>query len=86
MSLVPTVSAKSSVARKSYTDCPKYGCSDLIEIQLDSFRWFQEEGLKTSTRRNIPISDFTGNKLELTFVNYEFREPGNRNMRVASTI
>jgi len=48
---------------------------DLIEIQLDSFRWFQEEGLKQVLEEISPISDFTGNKLELTFVNYEFREP-----------
>jgi DNA-directed RNA polymerase subunit beta len=48
---------------------------DLIEIQLDSFRWLQEEGLKQVLEEISPISDFTGNKLELTFVNYEFREP-----------
>ena len=46
MSLVPTVSAKSSVVRKSYTRLPQImDVPDLIEIQLDSFRWFQEEGL-----------------------------------------
>ncbi|HJX36216.1 MAG TPA: DNA-directed RNA polymerase subunit beta, partial [Dehalococcoidales bacterium] len=76
MSLVPTVSTKSSVARKSYTRLPQIlDVPDLIEIQLDSFRWFQEEGLKQVLEEISPISDFTGNKLELTFVNYEFREP-----------
>jgi DNA-directed RNA polymerase subunit beta len=76
MSLVPTVSAKSSVVRKSYTRLPQImDVPDLIEIQLDSFRWFQEEGLKQVLEEISPISDFTGNKLELTFVNYEFREP-----------
>jgi DNA-directed RNA polymerase subunit beta len=76
MSLVPTVSAKSSVIRKSYTRLPQIlEVPDLIEIQLDSFRWFQEEGLKQVLEEISPISDFTGNKLELTFVNYEFREP-----------
>ena len=76
MSLVPTVSAKSSVVRKSYTRLPQIlEVPDLIEIQLDSFRWFQEEGLKQVLEEISPISDFTGNKLELTFVNYEFREP-----------
>jgi DNA-directed RNA polymerase subunit beta len=76
MSLVPTVSAKSSVIRKSYTRLPQIlDVPDLIEIQLDSFRWFQEEGLKQVLEEISPISDFTGNKLELTFVNYEFREP-----------
>jgi len=58
----------------------------LIEIQLDSFRWFQEEGLKQYWKRISPISDFTGNKLELTFVNYEFREPRQiRVLKAAST-
>ena len=76
MSLVPTVSARSSVIRKSYTRLPQImDVPDLIEIQLDSFRWFQEEGLKQVLEEISPISDFTGNKLELTFVNYEFREP-----------
>jgi len=76
MSLVPTVSARSSVVRKSYTRLPQImDVPDLIEIQLDSFRWFQEEGLKQVLEEISPISDFTGNKLELTFVNYEFREP-----------
>ena len=76
MSLVPTVSARSSVVRKSYTRLPQImDVPDLIEIQLDSFRWFQEEGLKQVLEEISPISDFTGNKLELTFVNYEFRGP-----------
>ena len=76
MSLVPTVSAKSTVVRKSYTRLPQIlDVPDLIEIQLDSFRWFHEEGLKQVLEEISPISDFTGNKLELTFVNYEFREP-----------
>jgi DNA-directed RNA polymerase subunit beta len=76
MSLIRSVSAKSSVARKSYTRLPQIlEVPDLIEIQLDSFRWFQEEGLKQVLEEISPISDFTGNKLELTFLNYEFREP-----------
>ena len=76
MSLVRTVSAKSPVNRKSYTRLPQImEVPDLIEIQLDSFRWLQEEGLKQVLEEISPISDFTGNKLELTFVNYEFREP-----------
>jgi DNA-directed RNA polymerase subunit beta len=48
---------------------------NLIEIQLDSFQWFQEEGIKQLLEEISPIKDFTGNKLELSFVGYEFREP-----------
>jgi DNA-directed RNA polymerase subunit beta len=48
---------------------------NLIKVQLDSFRWFQEEGLKGLLEEVSPIHDFTGTRLELHFVGYEFREP-----------
>ena len=48
---------------------------NLIEVQLDSFRWFQEEGIKQLLEEISPIKDFTGNKLELSFIGYEFRQP-----------
>jgi DNA-directed RNA polymerase subunit beta len=48
---------------------------NLIKVQLDSFRWFQEEGLKELLEEVSPIHDFTGTRLELHFVGYEFREP-----------
>ncbi|MCK5182227.1 MAG: DNA-directed RNA polymerase subunit beta, partial [Dehalococcoidia bacterium] len=48
---------------------------DLIRVQLDSFRWFQEEGLRELLEEISPIQDYTGNRLELHFVDYEFRDP-----------
>jgi DNA-directed RNA polymerase subunit beta len=48
---------------------------DLIRVQLDSFRWFQEEGLRELFEEISPIQDYTGTRLELRFVDYEFREP-----------
>jgi DNA-directed RNA polymerase subunit beta len=48
---------------------------NLIKVQLDSFRWFQEEGLRELLEEVSPIHDFTGTRLELHFVGYEFREP-----------
>lgn len=48
---------------------------DLIRIQIDSFRWFQEEGLKELFEEISPIQDYTNTRLELYFVDYEFREP-----------
>jgi len=48
---------------------------DLIQVQLDSFCWFQEEGLRELFEEISPIQDYTGNRLELHFVDYEFREP-----------
>ena len=48
---------------------------NLIQGQLDSFRRFQEEGLKELLEEISPIKDSTGTKLELRFTDYEFREP-----------
>jgi len=64
------------VSRKSYARLPQIlEVPNLIKVQLDSFRWFQEEGLKQLLDEVSPIKDFTGNRLELSFINYEFRDP-----------
>jgi len=47
---------------------------NLIEIQLDSYRWFQEEGLRELFRSFSPIEDFTGN-LALSFCDPQDDEP-----------
>jgi DNA-directed RNA polymerase subunit beta len=62
--------------RKSYARFPQIlGVPNLIGIQLDSFRWFQEEGLRQLLEEISPIEDSTGNRLELRFIDYEFRKP-----------
>jgi len=67
---------RSPVSRKSYARLPQIlDIPNLIKVQLDSFRWFQEEGLKELLEEVSPIADLTGNRLELSFVNYEFHEP-----------
>ena len=48
---------------------------NLIQVQRDSFKWFQEEGLKELFAEISPIQDFTGRNLELTFEGYRFDEP-----------
>jgi DNA-directed RNA polymerase subunit beta len=66
----------SPVPRKYYARLPQVlEVPNLIKVQLDSFRWFQEEGLKQLLDEVSPIKDFTGNRLEISFVGYEFREP-----------
>jgi len=76
MSLTQTAPRHSLVTRKNYARLPQIlEVPDLIEVQLDSFRWFQEEGLRQVIEEISPINDFTNNKLELTFTGYEFREP-----------
>jgi len=64
------------VSRKSYASLPQIlEVPNLLKIQTDSFRWFQEEGLKQLIAEISPIEDFTGNRLSLSFIDYEFREP-----------
>src|SRR5216684_7557968 len=40
----------------------------LIQIQLDSFAWFQQEGLRELFAEISPIEDFTGKNLKLEFL------------------
>ena len=76
MSSTHTKEMVPSVPRKSYGRLPQIlDVPDLIKIQLDSFRWFQEEGLMQLLEEVSPIKDFTGNRLELSFQNYELHRP-----------
>ena len=76
MSPMPAEKKVPPVSRKSYSRLPQVlDVPNLIEVQLESFRWFQEEGLKRLLEEVSPIKDFTGNRLELSFVSYEFRKP-----------
>src|SRR5512137_1165088 len=64
------------VPLKSYARLPEVlEVPNLIKVQLDSFRWLQEEGLRQLFDEISPIKDFTGNRLEISFVGYEFHEP-----------
>jgi DNA-directed RNA polymerase subunit beta len=64
------------VPRKSYAKLPQIlDIPNLIEVQLESFRRFQEKGLRQLLEAISPIKDFTGNRLELSFKGYEFRDP-----------
>jgi DNA-directed RNA polymerase subunit beta len=48
---------------------------NLIELQLDSFRWFIDKGLRELFDEISPIKDFTGKVMELQFLDYEFGPP-----------
>src|SRR5436309_15575810 len=48
---------------------------NLIELQLDSFKWFVDKGLRELFDEISPIKDFTGKVMELQFLDYEFGEP-----------
>jgi len=61
--------------RRSYARINEVmGLPNLIEIQLKSYRWFLEEGLREVFRDISPIEDFSGN-LALEFVDYSLGEP-----------
>ena len=76
ISLVSEKRSIDSEKRKSFAKLPEVlEIPNLIKVQLDSFRWFQEEGLRELLQEVSPIHDFTGTRLELHFVGYEFRQP-----------
>src|SRR4030042_5665882 len=75
-SRAPASKSKTTITRKSYAKLPNVlDVPNLIKVQLDSFQRFQEEGLKQLLGEISPIKDLTGNRLELGFIAYEFREP-----------
>ena len=47
---------------------------NLVELQLDSYRWFLEEGLKELFESFSPISDFTGNH-SIELIDFTLGEP-----------
>jgi DNA-directed RNA polymerase subunit beta len=75
----PTPKSKTQIlqsSRKSYAKLPNVlDVPNLIKVQLDSFQRFQEDGLQQLLGEISPIRDLTGNRLELSFAAYEFREP-----------
>ena len=76
VSLVPEGQIVNLEGRKSFAKLPEVlEIPNLIKVQLDSFRWLQEEGLRELFQEVSPIYDFTGTRLELHFVGYEFRQP-----------
>src|SRR5205823_6254180 len=48
---------------------------NLIQTQIESFKWFCDEGLGELFAEISPIQDFTGKNLDLKFISSEFREP-----------
>src|SRR4030066_2344028 len=75
-SKAPVSKSPRIIPRKTYAKLPTVlEVPNLIKVQLDSFQRFQEEGIKQLLEEISPIKDLTGNRLELSFIAYEFREP-----------
>ena len=53
----------------------KFEVPNLIELQLESFRWFVEKGLRELFDEISPIKDFTAKVMDLRFLDYEFGDP-----------
>ena len=53
--------SRASAARKRYARIPEVlPVPNLIELQLESFRWFVDKGLRELFDEISPIKDFTG--------------------------
>jgi len=75
LSAVPS-SPATVAARKRYARIPEVlPIPNLIELQLDSFQWFVEKGLRELFDEISPIKDFTAKVMELQFLDYEFGAP-----------
>src|SRR5215203_5835941 len=77
--LAATPSGRLSYARiaevRDGISVDKFEVPNLIELQLESFKWFIEKGLRDLFDEISPIKDFTGKVMELQFLDYEFGTP-----------
>ena len=48
---------------------------NLVQIQLDSYKWFLEKGFKELLKDVSTIEDWTGKELELSFTDFKIDEP-----------
>ena len=72
---LPVPTLKSSPV-KSYARIPQVvEVPNLIQSQLQSYEWLKTEGLQEVYLEVSPISDYTGKKYELHFLDHFFREP-----------
>lgn len=62
---------------KYFSKYPKdpYPLPNLVEIQIDSYKWFLEKGLRELFNEIFPIKDYSGKDLELSFADYSLDEP-----------
>ena len=62
--------------RRVYSRIPeRHALPNLIRVQLDSYRWFLDQGLRQLFDELSPIEDFTGKRMELIFGRYRLDVP-----------
>jgi DNA-directed RNA polymerase subunit beta len=72
------VRSNSGIGRRSFSRIPTvWEMPNLVQVQLESFKWFMEEGLQELLDEISPITDHH-KKMELTFLWYRFDEPWTR--------
>jgi DNA-directed RNA polymerase subunit beta len=67
--------SRDSSGRYSFSEFQEYPFPNLIEVQLNSYQWFLEEGIRELFEEVSPIIDFSGKKIELHFLEHSFEEP-----------
>ena len=67
-----------SPTKRSYAQIPAIiDVPNLIQVQLDSFDHFKDEGLRELFEEISPIEDFPGGRFELSFLDHYFEGPKN---------
>jgi len=51
------------------------GIPELLEVQLDSYKYFLEEGLDKVFQESFPISDFSGERIDIYYKGFALEEP-----------
>jgi len=68
-------SSQTQIPRRSFGKIsPVLEIPSLVQVQFNSFRRFQEQGLR-ELLQGLCVQDLTGTRLELRFINYEFGPP-----------
>ena len=60
----------------------QFEAPNLVQVQLDSYKWFLDVGFKELLAEVSPIEDWTAKELQLSFLDYKLEEP-KYNERVA---
>jgi DNA-directed RNA polymerase subunit beta len=76
LSIKKSFGSESSLSkRKFFNRRIMVSLPNLIEVQLNSFQWFWDKGLKELLNEINPMQDFAGKDMELTLDSYYLDEP-----------
>ena len=64
------------MARKIFSkySIDKFEAPNLVQVQLDSYKWFLDVGLRELLKDVSPVEDWTGKELELSFLDFRLDE------------